>query len=60
MSKVEMKIDKLNNRCARCMSKCKGCDCHGVENLMNTVSELEEKGLLTKEDYEAYMRFMRG
>lgn len=60
MSNVEIKIDKLNNRCAQCMGKCKGCDCHGVANLMDTVAKMEKKGTLTKEDYEAYMRFMRG
>ena len=60
MSKVERMIENINTSCGRCLKKCKGCDCGKVDRLMNEVQTQEKKGTLTKEDYEAYMRFMRG
>jgi hypothetical protein len=60
MSILEKEIMTANENCARCLDKCKGCQCKNVKKVMNSAAKMERDGMLTKTDKEAYMAFMRG
>ena len=60
MSTMEMRIDEINENCTKCVERCKECTCKFVDRLMRFAESMEKKGVLSKEDKEAYMAFMRG
>ena len=60
MSTMEMKIDEINENCMKCVERCKECNCKFIDRLMRFAESMEKKGVLSKEDKEAYMAFMRG
>lgn len=60
MSTMEMEISRINENCTKCLEKCRECTCKYVSKLMNFAEKLEKEGLMTKEDKDAYMTFLRG
>lgn len=60
MSNLEKEIMMANEKCARCLGKCQGCQCKNVKKVMSSAAKMEQNGTLTEKDREAYFTFMRG
>ena len=60
MSILEKEIMSADAACAKCMEKCHGCQCKHIKKVMNSAEKMEKNGVLSKEDKDAYLAFMRG